>query len=103
MPTAPARFNSINSDHPWACCFHSVCCQTALLGVGKRSSLKFESWVNLQSDLWPLQVWINGRLMKVSRLRRIVGYVPQVIEDPKQITVRDAVFIFESHTGFAPL
>lgn len=25
------------------------------------------------------QVWINGRLMKVSRLRRIMGYVPQVI------------------------
>ena len=24
------------------------------------------------------QVWINGRLMKVSRLRRIMGYVPQV-------------------------
>lgn len=24
------------------------------------------------------QVWINGRAMKVSRLRRIMGYVPQV-------------------------
>lgn len=25
------------------------------------------------------QVWINGRVMRVSRLRRITGYVPQVI------------------------
>ena len=24
------------------------------------------------------QVWINGRVMRVSRLRRIMGYVPQV-------------------------
>jgi ABC-type multidrug transport system ATPase subunit len=28
------------------------------------------------------QIWINGRLMKVSRLRRIVGYVPQVSSPP---------------------
>ena len=31
------------------------------------------------------QVWINGRVMKVSRLRRIMGYVPQV--DPASFNV----------------
>lgn len=25
------------------------------------------------------QVWVNGRAMKMSRLRRIMGFVPQVI------------------------
>ena len=29
------------------------------------------------------QVWVNGRAMKMSRLRRIMGFVPQVIFSPR--------------------
>ena len=28
------------------------------------------------------QVWVNGRAMKMSRLRRIMGFVPQVCSSP---------------------
>ncbi len=28
------------------------------------------------------QVWVNGRAMKMSRLRRIMGFVPQVLQSP---------------------
>lgn len=30
------------------------------------------------------QVWVNGRGMKMSRLRRIMGFVPQVRQSPPQ-------------------
>lgn len=40
------------------------------------------------------QVWVNGRAMKMSRLRRIMGFVPQV---------RSAATAASAATSFAPV
>lgn len=34
------------------------------------------------------QVWVNGRAMKMSRLRRIMGFVPQVCLSSSHCTLR---------------
>ena len=50
-----------------------------MVGPAGKSTLLYVLMGVAKYGVFTGQVWVNGRQMRVSRLRRIMGYVPQVL------------------------
>lgn len=62
-------------------CFRQVAAVMGPSGAGKTTFLN-ALMGTVKYGTISGQVWVNGRAMKMSRLRRIMGFVPQVMQSP---------------------
>ena len=62
-------------------CFRQVAAVMGPSGAGKTTFLN-ALMGTVKYGTISGQVWVNGRAMKMSRLRRIMGFVPQVLQSP---------------------